>query len=301
MIRLVRAALWAALLLAAAALRAQDVQPVPALSARVIDATGTLTASDRQALEARLARLETERGAQLVVLMVATTSPEDIAAYAQRVADVWKIGRREVGDGLLIVVAKDERRMRIEVAKALEGALPDLAARQIIDNTLRPAFRTGDYAGGLTQAIERLDERIRGEGLPVPAAADSAPELFGVQLPDLGMFLFIAVPVAALFITRLFGRKLGSLLVAGGAGTLAWVFSSSVVLALVAGVLALVVVGLLGIGSSVGRAARRGDSTPWIGGWGAGGRGRGRLERRWRGRRFFLGRRRRLRRRWRFG
>ncbi len=261
------------LLIAAAPLHAQDVLTVPALSARVIDQTATLSPGERGQLEARLARLEAERGTQLVVLMVAATQPEDIAAYAQRVADTWKIGRREVGDGVLIVIAKDERRMRIEVAKSLEGALPDLAARQVIDNQLRPAFRNNDYAGGLAQAVERIDQRLGGEGLPTPPPRGGLSEALGAQFEDLGMFLFIAVPVAALFITRLFGRKLGSMLVAGGAGWLAWAFSNSLLLTIFAALATLVVVGLMGIGSAVRRSVRRGDGGPWIGGWGSGGDG----------------------------
>ncbi len=110
---------------------------MPALTARVIDQTGTLDASQRDALEAKLRAFEEAAGPQIVVLMVPSTQPEDIAAYAFRVADNWKIGRREVGDGVLVVVAKNDRRLRIEVAKALEGAIPDLAARQIIDRCHR--------------------------------------------------------------------------------------------------------------------------------------------------------------------
>jgi uncharacterized protein len=128
---------------------AQELLPVPALSGRVIDQTGTLGAEQKGALEQQLAAVESKRGTQVVVLMVASTQPEDIASYAQRVGDAWKIGRRNVGDGLLIVVAKSDRHMRIEVAKALEGAVPDLAARQVIDQAMRPAFRQNDYAGGL--------------------------------------------------------------------------------------------------------------------------------------------------------
>ena len=114
----------------------------------------------RDRLEAKLAAFEAEAGPQIVLLLVPATAPEDIAAYAQRVADTWKIGRREVGDGVRVVVAKDERRVRIEVAKALEGAIPDLAARQIIDQSIRPAFRANDYAGGLEAALDQLIARI---------------------------------------------------------------------------------------------------------------------------------------------
>ncbi len=263
--------LAAALLWLALPLHAQDVLPVPALAARVIDQTGTLSALQRQALETKLAALETERGSQLVVLMVASTLPEDIAAYAQRVADTWKIGRREVGDGLLIVIAKDDRKMRIEVAKSLEGAVPDLAARQIIDNALRPAFRANDYAGGLNQAVDQLGRRIAGEGLPAVTDTAARPSS-GLQFEDIGLFLFVAVPVAATLITRLFGRKLGSVLTAGGAGALAWFITSSVLLAVAAGVVTLFAVGLLGIGSAVRNATRGSHGGSW-GGWSGGGGG----------------------------
>ena len=175
-----RAVLLALALALLGAAQAQDVLPVPALTARVIDQTGTLQAAETAALEAKLAAFETEAGTQIVLLLVPATAPEDIAAYAQRVGDSWKIGRREVGDGVLLVVAKDERRVRIEVAKTLEGAIPDLAARQIIDNAIRPAFRANDYAGGLEAAVDQLIARIKGEALPAPAARSGAQP--GLQL-----------------------------------------------------------------------------------------------------------------------
>ncbi|WP_457418887.1 TPM domain-containing protein [Roseateles sp. P5_E7] len=270
------------LLMAAACVQAQDVQPVPALSARVIDQTSTLDAAQRQALEDRLAAYEQASGPQIAVLMIATTAPEDIAAYAQRVADQWKIGRRAVGDGLLIVVAKSDRKMRIEVAKALEGAVPDLAARQIIDTAMKPAFQAGDYAGGLQAAIEKLQARIAGEGLPVPASGPSrhaADEGFGFQ--DLGLLFFIGVPVVGMLLTGMLGRKLGSVATAGAAGAAGWAFGGGLVMAGVAAVAALVLVGLFGIGSarrSLGGTRRGGMMVPpiiWGGGGGGGGFGGG--------------------------
>jgi uncharacterized protein len=270
--RWLAALVWAAAcLLSAGPAAAQDVQSVPPLSGRVIDRTGTLSDTQRVDLDARLARLEHERGSQVAVLMVPGTQPEDIAAYAQRVADTWKIGRRGVGDGLLVVVAKDERRMRIEVAKTLEGAIPDLAARQIIDETLRPAFRTGDYAGGLLAAVDRIDARISGEGLPVPDGRGPPGDLgLPAALEDLGMFLFVAVPMVAIVVTRLFGRKLGSLLVGAGAGGAAWALSHSLWLAVGAAVIALFFVGMMGVGNAARRIGRRGGG-PWTGTWGGGG------------------------------
>jgi uncharacterized protein len=250
---------------------AQDVLPVPALSGRVIDQTGTLSAAQVAALDAKLAAFEAQSGPQIVVLMVPATAPEDIAAYAQRVADSWKIGRREVGDGLLLVVAKNERRVRIEVAKALEGAVPDLAARQIIDQHIRPAFRADDYAGGLNRAVDALMARIRGEGLPAPHAR---PGGSGPDLEQLGLFFFVGVPIIGSVLTGVFGRRLGSVLTAGAAGGLAWWITTTLWLAVAAGVGALLVVGLFGIGSAARRAGR-GQGGPWIGTGGFGGEGGG--------------------------
>ena len=272
--------LLAALLgwLAAVAAWAADVQPVPALSARVIDHTGTLDPAQRAALEARLAAFEAEAGSQIVVLMVGTTQPEDIAAYAQRVADTWKIGRREVGDGLLIVVAKDDRRMRIEVAKALEGAVPDLAARQVIDSAMRPAFRQGDYAGGLDAAIARIEALVRGEQLPAPAAREGAEA--GSQFEDLLVFFLIAVPVLGRVATGVLGRKVGTLAAAGAAGAIGWWLTASLWAALGAAAVAFVLVGIMGLGSvarGLRHARRSGGWHPggWSGGSGGGGFGGG--------------------------
>jgi uncharacterized protein len=250
---------------------AQEPLPVPALSARVIDQTATLQPAQLAALESRLAAFEAEAGPQIVLLLVPTTQPEDIAAYAQRVADSWKIGRREVGDGLLVVVAKNDRRVRIEVAKSLEGAIPDLAARQIIDRAIRPAFRADDYAGGLNAALDELMARVRGEALPVPerdgARSGAGP---GLQLEELGMFLLVAVPIIAAVLTRVLGRRLGSLATAGAAGTIGWWITASVVVGVGIALVALVLVGLFGIGSAVRRMGG-GRSLPHIGGSGGSG------------------------------
>ena len=268
------AAAAAALALLAAALgaAAADVLPVPTLAGRVIDQTGTLDAAGKAAIEARLAAFEAEAGPQIVVLIVPTTQPEDIAAYAQRVADSWKIGRREVGDGLLLLVAKDDRKVRIEVAKALEGAVPDLAARQVIDRAIGPAFRAGDYAGGILAAIDQLIARVKGENLPAPAARQQAQP--GLQWEELAMFFFVGVPVVGSLLTGLFGRKLGSLATGGAAGGLAWWFSASLLAAAGVAVVALLLIGLFGVGAAAKRMGR-GRSLPHVGGWGAGGGGWG--------------------------
>ena len=264
------ALLMVALWLVATGAHAQDVLPVPPLSGRVIDQTATLSAAQLQALDAKLAAVEAKRGSQIVVLLVPTTLPEDIAAYGQRVADTWKIGRRDVGDGLLLIVAKNDRRMRIEVAKALEGAVPDLAAKRIIDAQLTPAFKLGDFAGGLNLAVDQLDARIGGEGLPEPGAKGGAGNT-GFELQDLLMFLVVGMPIMGAVLTGVLGRKLGSLATAGAVGTLCWWITASLLVAAGAGVIALVVVGVMGLGS--GRGGRGGGSSggPVI--WGGGGGG----------------------------
>ncbi len=268
-----------------ASVHAQDVLPIPPATAQVIDQTGTLSEAQSAALAGKLAALEQQTGTQMVVLLVPTTAPEDIASYAQRVADQWKIGRRDVGDGLVIVVAKADRRVRIEVAKTLEGAIPDLAAKRIISEQLSPAFKAGDYAGGLNAAVDKLSARIKGEALPEPKARGSGAGTSGVQWEELAMFFFIGVPLLGAVLTGMFGRKLGSLVTGGAAGGIGWWLTTSAVLAGVAGVVAVVLVGILGIGaarSAAGLGSRRGGGVipPVIwggggGGWGGGGGGGG--------------------------
>lgn len=233
------------------AAHAQALQPVPPLSAHVIDRSNSLDAGALQALEAKLTAFEAERGSQIVVLLVPTTAPEDIAAYAFRVADTWKIGRREIGDGVLLVVAKNDRRVRIEVARALEGAIPDLAAFRIIDQLITPAFARGDFAGGIDAGVEGLMARIRGEELPLPQAAGARPS-GAFELQDLAAFLFITVPIIGSVLMGLFGRKLGALATGGATGGLALLFTGSLLLAVVAAVAAIVFVLVLGIGGGGG-------------------------------------------------
>lgn len=252
------------------------VQPVPALTAHVMDNTGTLDAAQRDALEAKLAAFEKSRGAQLVILMVPTTQPEDIAAYAQRVGDSWKIGRKGVGDGLLLVVAKTDRKVRIETTKALEGAIPDLAARQVIDTAITPRFRQGDFAGGLDAAADQLIALISGENLPAPEQSSSGGSgNDGFEWTDLAVFLFFAVPIAGRIAAMVLGRKFGSLATGSVVGVLAWIFTSSLIVAglavLVGTVFALVAsIGALGSGGG-GRSSGGWTSGGFSGGSGGGG------------------------------
>lgn len=238
------------------------LQTVPALTAPVIDQTGTLSAAELAGLTDKLLRFERERGTQMAVLVVATTHPEDIAAYAHRVADQWKIGRREVGDGLLLVVAKNDRTVRIEVARALEGAVPDLAAYRIIDGVIVPAFRAGNFAGGLTQAVDHLQARVRGENLPLPEAGASqrGEQVDPNMLVVFGLFI---VPFVSGVLRALLGKTLGTLATGGVGGVLVWLVTGSLLLGLVGVVLAM----MLGVAFSSGRGTRSG----WPGGFGGGG------------------------------
>jgi uncharacterized protein len=269
--RLVRYAGLALVALALAACArhaaAQSLVAVPALSARVLDQTGTLSAEQLQALSAKLESIETRRGAQLVVLLLPTTQPEDIASYTQRVADTWKVGRREVGDGVVIVVAKNDRRVHIAVAKTLEGAIPDVLAGRIISEQIAPAFKANDYAAGLNAAVDRLGGLIAGEGLPAPEAPAPAHRTSGgFHVQDLAIFLFVAVPVLGSILTGVFGRNFGAALTGATVGAVGWWLTTSVLLAAGAAVVAIFLVGVVGMG-----AGRLGGPIVW--GGGGGGRG----------------------------
>ena len=266
----------------AGAAHAQDVLPVPPLSARVVDQTGTLSAAQTQALSAKLQAIESTRGAQVVVLMVPSTQPEDIAAYGQRVADTWKVGRRDVGDGVVIVVAKNDRRVNIEVAKTLEGAIPDVLAGRIINEQIKPAFKAGDYAGGLNAAVDQLGKRIAGEALPAPprnggGGAKPGGGLGGFDLQDLAIFLFVGVPILGAILRGVFGNKLGALVTGGAVGGIAFWLTTSLLVAGGAGLVALFLVGVMGMGGGggLGGGSMRRGGGPVIFGGGGGGFGGG--------------------------
>lgn len=268
-----RTALIALALLLSAGLGAQALQPVPPLTARVVDTIGLLDTASRARIESTLAALEREKGAQVVFLVVASTAPEDIASYANRVGNTWKVGRHGVGDGLLLVVARDDRHVRIEVAKTLEGAIPDLAAKAIIDEAVTPAFRRGDYAGGLDAAAERIAALVRGEPLPAPNPPRAGGSGDGFDLEDLAIFLFIAVPVLARVLRGMFGRKPGAFLAAGATGLIAWIVTASLLMAGVAAFVALVVL-MANASPTRGWHGRHGHGggpawPPSDGGWGA--------------------------------
>ena len=143
--------------------------PVPDLSQRVTDLTATLSAEQVSALENKLAAFEAKQGSQIAVLIVPTTQPEDIAQFGIRVADAWKIGRKNVDDGVILIVAKDDRKLRLEVGYGLEGAIPDAVAKRVIAETITPYFKSGDFAGGIDAGVTQLIGLIEGESLPAPS------------------------------------------------------------------------------------------------------------------------------------
>jgi uncharacterized protein len=280
-------AIFAMAVLVAGAALAQALAPVPALTARVIDQTATLDIQQKQALEAKLAAIEAEKGSQVVVLMVPGTAPEDIASYANRVGNEWKIGRKAVGDGVLVIVAKDERKMRIEVAKTLEGAIPDIMAARIIDNAMKPRFRQNDFAGGLGAAVDQIGALIRGEALP-PVQRESGPSGFAGGGTDfdwgtLGIFLFFGVLVASRVLRGIFGNKLGAVATGGLTGFVAFFITASMAVAGLAGLVALVFtlfssafIGLPTLGRRHGGGGFGGLPGGYGGGsWGGGGGGFG--------------------------
>lgn len=246
---------------------------VPAYRAHVTDLTGVLAEPDRAALERQLSDFEAQRGTQIGVLVVPSTAPEDIADYSQRVADAWKLGRAGVGDGLLVVVALQERRVRIAPFKALEGAIPDVLAKRIIDEQIVPAFRRGDYAGGLRDALTRLQAHITGEALPAPAAGTTTsarPSVDDFDLVEAAMLLLVAVPMVSGVLRQMLGQRLGTLAGAGAAGWLVFAITQRLWLGLLAGVVGFFV-GLLSRALPV---APRGGRH-WGGGLGGGGFGGG--------------------------
>jgi uncharacterized protein len=234
-----RAAVVAALLLVSLLALAED-RPVPPLTGRVVDETGTLSADQKRALEAKLQDFEQRKGSQIAVLITGTTFPEPIESFGIRVADAWKIGRKGVSDGLIIVVAKSDRAMRLEVGYGLEGAIPDATAKRLIDEVFIPGFRDGRFYEGLSAGIDRLIKVIDGEPLPEP----SLPNAGSGNLRSIESY-FVLFIVATLgiggLLRRLLGRLPAALVVGAGIGFLAWMIVAPILVALLVGVVAFVV------------------------------------------------------------
>ncbi|MGB9093921.1 MAG: YgcG family protein [Gallionella sp.] len=227
----------------------QDEVKVPPLVQRVTDLTSTLDARQTQALESRLAAFEANKGAQLAVLIVPSTKPETIEQYGIRVVDQWKLGRKGVDDGALLLIAKDDRALRIEVGYGLEGALNDATANRIIDEIIVPRFRSGDFYTGIESGLSAMMQVIDGEPLPPPERGSAATGNNNIE--TLIFIAFVAVVAVGGILRALFGRFPAALLVGGGLGLLAWLTVAPLIFAVLAGVVAFVFV-LLGGGRSLG-------------------------------------------------
>jgi uncharacterized protein len=211
---------------------------VPPLSGRVVDQTGTLSASDIASLTQKLKDLEARKGSQIAVLIVPTTAPETIEQFAIRVAEAWKIGRRRIDDGALFVVAKDDRRLRIEVGYGLEGSLTDVSANRIINEIVVPKFRSGDFAGGISAGVDRIIAVIDGEKLPAPVSRENTnPDLFSHVDPT-NPFVLFALIIMGGILRSVLGRLAGSAATAGVVGVLAWFVAGSLAASLILGIIA---------------------------------------------------------------
>lgn len=257
---------------------------VPALSARVIDQTKTLTPEQLRTLDQKLREIEARKGSQVVVLMVPTTKPEEIEQFAIRVADKWKIGRKKVDDGVILLISKNDRAVRIEVGYGLEGALTDALSKRIIDGAMIPRFKQQDFYGGISAAVDQIGRVIDGEILPNPApnrqlVADQEGTLSSLSV------LFVIALVLGGFLRKMFGRTLGASATGVAVAIIGWFIAGALLTALLGGVIAFIVTllsgGLGGLtsgyygaggtqsGRSAGRSGFGGGSSG--GGFGGGG------------------------------
>ena len=255
-----------------------ELVSIPPLEKHVTDLTGTLDSNQQSVLEAKLQALETAKGSQVAVLIVPTTQPEDIAQYAIRVAEQWKLGRKGVDDGVILLVAKQDRKLRIEVGYGLEGAIPDAYAKRIIAENISPLFKQGDYYAGLNAGVDKISGLISGEPLPPP----KKPEHSNINMSfdnTIGLFLVFCVIVGS-FLTDKLGQFFGASVTGGLFGGLTWLLAHALPVALFAGIAALVftlfIPALFSGGSSRGGYYGGGSSGSgsWnsgSGSWGGGG------------------------------
>ena len=247
--------------------------PVPQLTGPVIDQTGTLTAEQKISLEQTLTAFEARKGSQLAVLMVATTAPEAVEQYALRVAEQWKLGRKKIDDGAILVVAKNDRTLRIEVGYGLEGALNDATSQRIISETILPQFKQQDFYGGITAGVGQIIRVVDGEPLPAPGRTLGGA-IGGISnIQQYAPFLFILALTVGGVLRATLGTVPGSLVTGGAVAVAAWFMVGALSMALVAGVLALFVTLLSGRMGGHGMGGYYGG----MGGGGRGGRGGGGL------------------------
>ena len=273
--RWARALAGAAALVLALAAHAQDPIAVPKLAARVTDQTGTLSAAQRDALEAKLRAFEEAKGSQVAVLLVPTIGSETIEEFAGRVADSWQLGRKGVDDGVLFAIAMQERRMRIHTGRGVQGTLTDALSKRIVAEIVTPHFRAGDFPGGIQAGVDAILKAVEGEGLPEPQRRQ-APGQSVDSVSSYANFLFLGfflVPVVAMVLRGMFGRLLGAGVTSGLTGAAAWFVFGSIAFGVVAALLAFALT--LFSGAGFARSAGRGGWGGYIpsGGGGSGGGG----------------------------
>ena len=242
---------------------------VPPLSGRVVDQTGTLSAGDIASLTQTLKDLETRKGSQIAVLIVPTTDGEAIEQFSLRAAEAWKIGRKKIDDGALLVIAKNDRHLRIEVGYGLEGALTDVTTKRIIDEDITPQFKTGDFAGGVSAGVNRMIRVIDGEKLPAPEPAHWRNTGSFDPTDLFNPFLIIPVLLFGGVMRRMLGRLVGSVAAGSLVTLVAWFLVGSVAAALLAGLIASVFV-MFSDAITTPTPGGRGRSGGWSGGSGGG-------------------------------
>ncbi|WP_262965512.1 TPM domain-containing protein [Methylobacter psychrophilus] len=263
MLPLVRYGFGVFLLLFFTVVRAQV--EIPELSHRVTDLTATLGTQQATALENRLAEFEAKKGSQIIVLLVPTTQPEDIAQFGIRVAEAWKIGRKNVDDGVILIIAKDDRKLRLEVGYGLEGAIPDAIAKRVIADTITPFFKKGDYAGGVDAGVTQLMQLIEGESLPAPLE-ESDNKLNESAF----MFILLGGLIAGFILSAMMGRVMAGILAGLGTGALAALFFGLSFAVVLIGIMVFFIVGVRhsGGGGWTGGGFGGGSSGSWGGGGG---------------------------------
>jgi uncharacterized protein len=246
---------------------------VPPLTRRVTDLTATLDVQQTQTLESRLAAFEAKKGAQLAVLVVPTTAPEAIEQFGIRVAEAWKLGRKGVDDGALLIVAKEDRALRIEVGYGLEGVLNDATSNRIIDEIIVPRFRSGEFYAGIESGTAAMMRVIDGEPLPPPARRAAASGKDNIE--SLMFMAFVLVVAVGGMLRALLGRFPAAALVGGGLGLLAWLTVAPLIIAVLAGAAAFIFVLLGGGGRGFGGSGFGGGGGGYGGGGGFSGGGGG--------------------------
>ena len=267
-------AMWAAVASHVASAAEGDPQPIPPLKARLTDLTATLSSADEARIGAKLAAFEAGKGAQIAVLIVGTTQPEVIFDYTLRVAEAWKLGRKGVDDGVLFVVAKNDRKLQILTGPGLQGSLTDAMSKRIIGEIVAPKFRSGDFAGGIEQGVEKIISVLQGEALPPPQKKRVA-----VQSANYESFFMIALAAAFVvgpLLRSLLGRFMGATATAGVTGAAAWWIAGGMLFPIAIGIIVFVIVLMLGASGLLGRGGGFGG---WSGGgggdWGGGSSGDG--------------------------